>query len=144
MTIIEKLKAAAEKATQGKWDYYLETGMEGHGIVVTYTEDENGYRSIKTVVYPRRDASEFDKMFFAEANPATIQALLREREVYRAALENLIHDKWARTGTSSEQLCKNLEGNMGSYTVGEFCEEALAAGDALISELERGDEHEEK
>jgi hypothetical protein len=73
---LKELRQKAEAATPGPWDYYLEQGYEGNGVIITYSEDESGMRSIKGSVFKRLVADEKDKMFLAAANPATVLTLI--------------------------------------------------------------------
>lgn len=83
MTPLDDLKRLAEKINE-PWDYYLETGMEGHGCLITYDEDEKGMRSFKEILFKRfyDDKPDFEikKMYIAAANPAAILALIESHE----------------------------------------------------------------
>lgn len=59
-------------ATPGPWDYYLEQGYEGHGVIITYTEDEKGFRHIGQSVFKRIITSEENKLFIAHFNPSKV------------------------------------------------------------------------
>jgi hypothetical protein len=82
-----KLRKLAEAATPGPWEYYYETGFEGQGVVITYTEDNNGMRTIRDVVFKRLVTSEINKAYLAEASPTTILSLLDENERLELELE---------------------------------------------------------
>lgn len=90
-------KRLADEATSGPWDSYFETGL--NPMVVTYTENEKGLRSLKDAVVHGRSIA--DNNFIAAARTA-VPALIEEVERYRKV--ELFQEKW-----TGDNYAKQLE-----------------------------------
>lgn len=75
-------KRLADEATSGPWDSYFETGL--NPMVVTYTENEKGLRSLKDAVV--HGPSITNNNFIAAARTA-VPALIDAYQVSRSMLE---------------------------------------------------------
>lgn len=142
-SFLDKLKTLAEAATPGPWDYYIETGMEGHGIVITYTQELDGPRSPGKAVFPRREPTlELDKIFVASANPKTILTLLNIIQIQRESLEDIKFLAYAssqepqghRIGRETSEYWRGYQ--EASDDISTEVTEALERTDALIKGLE--------
>lgn len=93
MTALEKItpktlalwKRLADEATSGPWDSYFETGL--NPMVVTYTENEKGLRSLKDPVVHGRSIA--DNNFIAAARTA-VPALIEEVERLKSRNNDLM------------------------------------------------------
>ena len=77
---LDRLKKIQKVAPQESWDYYLETGMEGHGVIVTYEDLGYGYKSLKGQALQTLVCSEELKLYIATFNPIQVKDLLKEIE----------------------------------------------------------------
>lgn len=76
---LQAWKRLADDATSGPWDSYFETGL--NPMVVTYTENEKGLRSLKDAVVHGRSIA--DNNFIAAARtavPALIEAYEKQEK----------------------------------------------------------------
>ena len=98
---LDESERIAGEATKGPWDYYLEQGYEGNGVVITYSEDEDGMRSIGGSVFKRLVTSEENKTFIAHHNPDFIKRLISSYREAIGVIEGIIDD-----GFNREITCK--------------------------------------
>jgi hypothetical protein len=120
---LAEIEEAAKAATPGPWEHiHVYDGEEVLcGPQDGFTKDVIGHLRL-----------EVNGRYLATANPSTVLAMSQALRVAVRTLELIIGDKWARTSSSSGELCKNLEGNCGSLTVGEVCKEGRAQAYALM------------
>ncbi|HCQ8127752.1 TPA: ead/Ea22-like family protein [Klebsiella quasipneumoniae subsp. similipneumoniae] len=128
--LVQSLKAAAEKATQGRWEYY--PGNTSIEYNVDLMDEDQG-----SIVYV--DSGDFTQAqtdrngeFIALANPANILALVEALET-----EKRICATWRKTAEStSEKLEKAQAAERRWHRVASRVHEQACESDVKIDELE--------